>query len=37
MESLLEEYKDHPAVKLIYFPRELNRKEALEKGIYIKV
>ncbi|KAG0749620.1 hypothetical protein G6F62_000364 [Rhizopus arrhizus] len=33
MESLLEEYKDHPAVKLIYFPRELNRKETLEKDL----
>lgn len=32
MEGLLEEYKEHPVVKLIYFPIELNRREALEKG-----
>ncbi|KAI8888266.1 hypothetical protein K501DRAFT_210725 [Backusella circina FSU 941] len=29
MEALLEQYKDHPAVNLIYFPVELNRTEAL--------
>ncbi|KAG1441611.1 hypothetical protein G6F56_011400 [Rhizopus delemar] len=33
MESLLEEYKDHPVVKLIYFPKELNRTESLEKDL----
>jgi len=29
MEDLLEKYKDHPTVKLIYFPTEVNRKESL--------
>ncbi|ORE22170.1 hypothetical protein BCV71DRAFT_241155 [Rhizopus microsporus] len=33
MEGLLEEYKEHPVVKLIYFPKELNRREALEKDL----
>ncbi|CEG67815.1 hypothetical protein RMATCC62417_04181 [Rhizopus microsporus] len=33
MEGLLEEYKEHPVVKLIYFPIELNRREALEKDL----
>ncbi|KAI7902125.1 heme oxygenase-domain-containing protein [Cokeromyces recurvatus] len=33
MEELLEEYKEHPVVKLIYFPHELNRKESLVKDL----
>jgi hypothetical protein len=32
MEDLLEKYKEHPTVKLIYFPTEVNRKESLLKG-----
>lgn len=34
MEDLLEKYKDHPTVKLIYFPTEVNRKESLLQGTY---
>ncbi|KAI8093687.1 heme oxygenase-domain-containing protein [Halteromyces radiatus] len=29
MEALLQQHKDHPAVKLIHFPTELNREQAL--------
>ena len=32
MEALLEKYKHHPTVELIYFPIEVNRKEALLEG-----
>ncbi|KAL0077857.1 heme oxygenase-domain-containing protein [Phycomyces blakesleeanus] len=33
MESLLEKYKNDPAVENIYFPEELNRKEVLLKDL----
>ncbi|KAI9289798.1 heme oxygenase-domain-containing protein [Umbelopsis sp. AD052] len=29
MEALLEKHKEHPTVKLIYFPTEVNRKQSL--------
>ncbi|CAO3640343.1 unnamed protein product [Cunninghamella echinulata] len=29
MEALLNQYKDHPVVKIIHFPNELNREQAL--------
>lgn len=32
MEELLEKYKEHPTVKLIYFPTEVNRKQSLLQG-----
>lgn len=32
MEGLLENYKEHPTVKLIYFPTEVNRKQSLLQG-----
>jgi heme oxygenase len=32
MEGLLEKYKEHPTVKLIYFPTEVNRKQSLLNG-----
>ncbi|KAI8984222.1 heme oxygenase-domain-containing protein [Mycotypha africana] len=33
MEDLLEKHKDHPVVKLIHFPYELNRTKALTKDL----
>ncbi|KAI9480330.1 MAG: heme oxygenase-domain-containing protein [Benjaminiella poitrasii] len=33
MEELLDEFKEHPVVKLIHFPHELNRKESLLKDL----
>ncbi|KAI8990028.1 heme oxygenase-domain-containing protein [Pilobolus umbonatus] len=33
MEELLEQYKEHPVVKLIYFPHELNRQESLKQDM----
>ncbi|KAI8091242.1 heme oxygenase-domain-containing protein [Gilbertella persicaria] len=33
MEELLEQYKQHPVVKIIHFPFELNRKESLEQDL----
>lgn len=32
MEALLEQHKNHPTVKLIYFPTEVNRTESLLQG-----
>lgn len=32
METLLEKHKNHPTVELIYFPEEVNRREAILEG-----
>ncbi|KAI8331986.1 heme oxygenase-domain-containing protein [Choanephora cucurbitarum] len=33
MEELLEEHKDHPVVKIIHFPQELNREESIKRDL----
>ncbi|KAI8337314.1 heme oxygenase-domain-containing protein [Blakeslea trispora] len=33
MEALLEEHKEHPVVKIIHFPQELNREESLKRDL----
>lgn len=33
MEELLDKHQDHPAIKAIYFPHELNRVDTLLRGM----